>query len=218
MNIADYILFIFIAAMILFGIYKGFVGMIVDLLSNIVSFIAAVFFAKALTGAIQNFPIFDGMKKAIQEFFTNNADLASKNVTQTVDGIALPQFIKDFILKDFPNSGESVNIGAQSLAERVFYLMLLAIVCLVIFIIVRVAFYFVETVIMKIFKKVKILDAVNKILGAVLGVADAVLILYVVLAIITLLSTRIPSITSVVSDSAIVSKFYFNNLLLMILT
>ena len=218
MNIADYIFFLFIAAMILFGIFKGFVGMIVDLLSNIVSFIAAVFFSRALTGAIQDFPIFDGMKKAIQEFFTNNAALASKNVTQTIDGIALPQFVKDFILKDFPNSGQSVNNAAQTLAERVFYLMLLAIVCIAIFIIVRVAFYFVETVIMKVFKKIKILDVTNKILGAFLGLADGILILYIILAIITLISARVPSITQAVSDSAIVSKFYFNNLLLMILT
>ena len=218
MNIADYVLFVFIAAMILFGIYKGFAGMVVDLLSNIVSIIVAVVFSRALTGAIKDLPLFDGMKKAIQEYFTNNAALASKNVSQTVDGITLPQFIKNFILKEFPNSGQSLNNGAQTLSEYVFYLMLLAIVCLAIFIMVRVAFYFVEVATMKLFRKIKILDVTNKILGALFGIANAVLILYIALAILALLSTRVPTVTQAVSDSAIVSKFYFNNLLLMILT
>ncbi len=218
MNIADYILFLFIAAMILFGICKGFAGMVVDLLSNIVSIIAAVIFSRAVTGAIKDWTIFDGMKKAIQEYFTNNAALVSKNVAQTVDGIILPQFIKDFILKEFPDAGQSINNGAQALSEYVFYLMLLAIICLAIFIMVRVAFYFVEATTMKLFRKIKILDVTNRILGALFGIANAVLILYITLAIIALLSTRMPAVTQVVSDSAIVSKFYFNNLILMILT
>ncbi len=218
MNLADYIFFAFVAVMVLFGIYKGFVRMIVDLLSNIVSFIAAVLLSRPIAGAIQDFAIFDGMKKGIQEFFTNNADLASKNVSQTIDGIILPKFIKDFILKDFPDTAQAVNSGAQALAERIFYLMLLAVICIAIFIIVRVAFYFVETAIEKVFKKIKVLDMTNKFLGAFFGIADAILFVYVILAIAALLASQLPGITRMVSESAVVSKFYFNNLLLMILT
>ena len=218
MNIADYILIIFIGVMLIFGIYKGFVKMVVDLLSNIVSFLVAVVLSRTIAGAIADFAIFDGMKKGIQDFFTNNASLASKNVSQTVDGIVLPQFIKDFLLKGFPDTTQTINNGAQALSERVFYLMLLAIVCIAIFIVVRVAFYFIETAIEKIFKKIKILDMGNKILGGALGVADAVLITYIILAIVTLLASQMPSIVSSVSESSVTSKLYFNNLLLMILT
>jgi len=218
MNIADLILFVFIIGMLFLGIKRGFVRMIVELLSSIVSFLVAVFFSKTIAGMVSDFAIFDGMKKGIQEFFTNNADLASKNVTQSIDGIALPQFVKSYLLKDFPDPSQTINSGAQVLADRVFYLMLLAIVCIAIFILLRVAFYFVEATIERIFKKIKLLDVINKFLGAILGVANAVLITYVVLAIITLLSSRIPTITSFIIDSAVVSKLYMNNILLMILT
>ena len=96
--------------------------------------------------------------------------------------------------------------------------MLLAIVCIAIFILLRVAFYFIEATIERIFKKIKLLAVINKSLGAILGVANAVLITYVVLAIITLLSSRLPTMTSFIIDSAVVSKLYMNNILIMILT
>lgn len=218
MNIADLVMVVFVAAMILFGIKKGFIKMIIDFMSSIVAFFAAAFFSRSIAGAIQDFAIFNGMKKGIQEFFTNNADLASKNVTQAIDGIAIPQIIKNYILKDFPDPAQTLNSGAQALADRVFYLMLLAIVCIALFILIRVAFYFVEATIEKIFEKIKILDVINKFLGAFVGLANAILIIYVVLAIVVLLSSRIPEITSTISESAVLSKLYFNNLLIMILT
>ncbi len=218
MNIADYILFGLFAAVILFGIYKGFVGMLIDLASNIVAFFAAVLLARTAAGYLENLWIFNGMKSRIQEYFTNNADLASKSVAQAVDGILIPPFVKDFILKGVPDASQSLNAGAAALADRIFHLMFLTVVCLAIFILVRVAFCFLETFIERIFKKVKLLQAIDKILGAAFGIADAVLIAYVLLAILTLLSSRMPAIAAVVSESAIASKLFYNNLLLMILT
>lgn len=218
MNIADIVMIVFIISMLLFGIFKGFVKMIIDLVSSLAAFIAAIFLSKTIASVIQDFPIFDGMKKGIQEFFTNNADLASKNVTQTVEGINLPVFVKNYILKDFPDPAQAINAGAQELADRVFYLMLLAIVGIILFIVIRIAFYFLEMVFEKTFNKIRILDAINKIFGGIFGVANAILILYVVLAIAALLASRMPTLMSYISDSAIVSKLYYNNLLMMLLT
>ncbi len=218
MNLADLGLFVFIIAMLLFGIKKGFVKMVIDLLSNILSFIFAVFFARTIATAVQDFSIFDGMKKCIQEFFTHNADLASKNVTQTINGLALPDFIKRYVLKDFPNPSQTINSGATILAERVFHLMLLAIVCIALIIIIRVGFYFIDVAIEKFLEKIEILSMVNKFLGGILGVANGLLIVYIALAIIALLASRMPDITSSVVTSSVLSKLYNNNLLLMILT
>jgi hypothetical protein len=192
--------------------------MLIELVSNIVAFLAAIFLARVIAGWAQNLAIFAGMKMQVQEYFTNNADLASKNVGEAINGLVIPQVIKDFILKDFPDTAQTMNSAAASLSERVFYLMLLIIVYLTIFIIVRVAFYFLEAVIEKVFKKVKLLDTTDKILGAVFGVADAVVVTFVILALFTLLSSRIPAVITVISESAIVSKLFFNNWLLMILT
>ena len=217
MNIADYIMFICIGLAVFYGIKKGFIKMIVNLLSSIAAFLIAVFSARAITAAIRDFSIFDGFRKGIQEFFTNNADLVNKNVRQAVESIALPEFIKNSLLKDFPDPSQTINAGAQALAERVFDLILLGIVCIALFIVVRIAFCFLETILEKILGKIKILDAANKVLGGVMGFADAVLILYFALAVITLLASRFPGLVHYVTDSEVVSKLYFNNLLLLLL-
>lgn len=218
MNIADIVMMILIISMLLFGIFKGFVKMVIDLISSLAAFIAAIYLSKTIAGVIKDFPIFDGMKNSVQEFFTNNASFASKNVTETINAINLPEFIKNYILKDFPDPTQAINSGALELADRVFYLMLLAIVAIILFIVIRIAFYFLEMVFEKTFNKIKILDAINKIFGGAFGVANALLILYVALAIAALLASRMPGLISLISDSAVVSKLYYNNLLLMLLT
>lgn len=218
MNIADYILLIFIIVMLSFGISKGFFKMLIELVSSLLAFVLAVLFAKPIATVMQDIFIFDGMKKGISDFFTHNADMATKNVKQVIDGFALPGIIKEYLLKDLPDPAQTINDGASILADKVFFLMLLGIICIAMFILIRVGFYFIDVIVEKFFEKVKILDVINKVLGAFFGIANGLLIVYMVLAIVAIISSSIPSIVEKVISSSIVSSLYLNNLLIMLLT
>lgn len=218
MNIADYIMFGFLALVVFYGIKKGLIKMVINFFSNIIAFLAAAFLAKPIVGYIGDFSIFNGFRKGIEEFFTNNADLVNKNVQQTIDGIAIPDFVKEQIMKGFPDPAQSINAGAKALSERVFQMILLGFVCIAIFILIRIALYFVEAAIEKLFEKIKIFDMANKILGGVVGFADAVLMIYLFLAVLMIVASRMPALTEYVTDSAVVGKLYYNNLLVMLLT
>lgn len=217
MNIADIILLGFILFMIVLGLYKGFVKMAIGLLAGIAAFIASAFLARPIANALSGFSIFDGAKTAIQKFFTDKSDSATKTITQTVNDIAMPDFMKESLLKGFPDPSQTLRTGADTLADKVFFLMLLGIAFVLLLIVIRMIFFIIEKSMEGAFKKIKILDATNRVLGAAFSLLQSVLMIYIILAIIALLASRLPSVVSMISESSLVSKLYFNNLLLEIL-
>jgi uncharacterized membrane protein required for colicin V production len=217
MNTADIVLLTFILLMIVLGLYKGFVKMAIGLLTGIAAFIASAFLARPIATALREFSVFDGAKTAIQKFFTDKSDAATKSITQTVNDIAMPEFMKESLLKGFPDPSQTLKSGADTLADKVFFLMLIGIAFILLLIVIRIAFFILEKSMEGAFKKIKILDATNRVLGAAFSLLQSALIIYIVLAMIALLASRIPSIVSVISESTIVSKLYFNNVLLQLL-
>lgn len=217
MNTADIILLAFILLMIILGLYKGFVKMAIGLLTGIAAFIASAFLARPIANALREFSVFDGAKTAIQKFFTDKSDAATKSITQTVNDIAMPEFMKESLLKGFPDPSQTLKSGADTLADKVFFLMLIGIAFILLLIVIRIAFFIIEKSMEGAFKKIKILDATNRVLGAAFSLLQSALIIYIVLAIIALLASRMPSVVSMISESSIVSKLYFNNVLLQLL-
>jgi uncharacterized membrane protein required for colicin V production len=217
MNTADIVMIVFILLMLVIGFSKGFVKMAIGLLTGIAAFIASAFLARPIANALREFAIFDGAKSAIQKFFTDKSDAATKTIAQTVNDIVMPDFMKQSLLKDFPNPSQTLKAGADTLADKVFFLMLMCIAFVLLLIVIRIVFFIIEKSMESAFKKIKILDATNRILGAAFSLLQSALVIYIVLAIIALLASRIPSIVSVISDSSIVSKLYFNNVLLQLL-
>jgi len=216
MNIADFVLIAFLGLMLLIGISVGFVKMAISFLSGIVSFVIAVMFARPIADILNGFAIFDGAKKGIENFFIGNADSATNSVSQTINSMSQPQFIKEMLLRSISDTSQPLTTGAQALANDVFRLMLIAIAFIVVLIILRIIFFLIGKVIEKSFSKIKILNATNRILGAAFSLLQAALIIYIVLGIISLAGARMPGIVAEISQSAIVSRLYYNNLLMQI--
>lgn len=217
MNTADFCFFGFVALLTIVGIFKGFVKTIIDLFSGIIAFAAAALLAQPITARIGGLPLFDPSKEKIRTFFLDRASGASESIGSAIDKLSIPDFIKSFILKDAGDPAGLLTDGADALAKTVFTVMLTAIVFLLIMVLIRIIFFLLEKTIEKLFKKVKLLKAVNHVLGGVLGLVNAIFLTYVVLAILAMTSSTFPGAAASVSDSAIVSRLYLNNLLLNLL-
>jgi len=211
MNIADFILIVFLLLMIILGISKGFVKMAISFLSGIVAFIAAFILSKPIAGFLETLSIFDGAKLKIENFLTGKFDTTAESIESAITSMEYPGFVKEFLLEKFSDTGQTLETGLQTLAGNIFNLMLVALSFIILLVSIRIAFFFLEKIIEGSFAKIKVLNVTNKLLGAAFSTLQAVLVVYIVLGIIALLSSRMPAITETISESIIVSKIYYNN-------
>ncbi|MHB1453501.1 MAG: CvpA family protein [Saccharofermentanales bacterium] len=218
MNPADICFLIFIVLLTVIGMFKGFVRMIVDLFSGIIAFVAAVVLSGPIASALGGMSLFDSSKEKIRTFFLDHAANASETVGKAVAKLQIPEFIKSFILKDAGDPAALIGSGVDTLADKVFMMMLTAVIFIVIMVIIRIVFFILEKSIEGIFKKVKLLNATNKILGGALGFVNAIFTVYIILAILAMTSSTFPQTVSYITESILVSRLYFNNLLLQLLT
>lgn len=216
MNIADYILIGFVALMLFIGFYKGFAKMAISFLSGIVSFVVALYLATPLANLIDSWKVFDPAKEKIQNFFESGATYTTDNVQQTIEGISAPDFIKNILLSSFADKNEPIDSAVTMLTDKVFNLMLLGIAFIAILIILRIAFFFIEKIIVVTVSKVKVLNMTNRILGGAFSLLQAALLVYIILGIIALMSSGMLDTVDTISESLIVSKLYNNNILMKI--
>ncbi|MHB8962977.1 MAG: CvpA family protein, partial [Saccharofermentanales bacterium] len=206
MNPADICFLVFIVLLTVIGIFKGFVRMIVDLFSGIIAFIAAVLLSGPISAALGDLSLFDSSKEKVRTFFLDHAADASETVGKAVAKLEIPEFIKSLILKDAGDPAALIGNGVDALADKVFMMMLTAVVFIVIMVIVRIVFFILEKSIEGIFRKVKLLNATNKILGGALGFANAIFTVYIILALLAMTSSTFPQTLAYVTDSMIVSR------------
>ncbi len=211
MNIADFILIAFLLLMLLIGISKGFVKMAISFLSGIVAFIVAFIFSKPIAGLLDSMAIFDGAKLRIENFFSDRFDTTAESVESTIISMEYPEFVKEFLLDKFSDSSQTLDAGLKTLSENIFNLLLVALSFIILLVSIRIALFFLEKIIQGSFSKIKVLNVTNKLLGAAFSTLQATLIVYVVLGIIALISSRMPDLTETISESLIVSKIYYNN-------
>lgn len=204
MNYLD-IMFILIAGVfIAIGIFKGFVKTIIDFLSGIISFFAALILARPIAGVLAELTYFDPARQNITDFFNNRAQGASETVSSAVGTLSVPEFISEYILKGLPDPSSLMSDGVQYVSAGFFTLMLTAIVFVVILIIVRMIFFFLSKSIASLFKKVKILQSTDRFLGGLLGAVNALFISFIILAVIAMMASKFPHLVGSISDLSLI--------------
>ncbi len=217
MNTADICFLVFAALLTVVGIFKGFIKMIIDLFSGLIAFAAAILLARPIAAALGGLSYFDPSRERIREFLVKHASGVSDTVADAVNGLQVPGFIRDLILRDAGDPSALLSSGAAALAGKVFTVMLTAAVFLVIMVLIRIVFFLLERSIEGIFRRVRVLKTTNRILGGAFGLVNALFITYVILAIIAMTASNFPGTVKLLADSAIAGKLFYNNLLLQLI-
>ncbi|MDD2392657.1 MAG: CvpA family protein [Eubacteriales bacterium] len=218
MNITDIVFVLFVGLLIVIGVVKGFVRTVIDLISGFVAFVAALILSRPIAHLLADMTYFDPAKQRISDFFNDRASGAADTVTKAVNGLSVPEFISEYILKDIPDSSTLLSDGVQYVSSAFFTLMLTAIVFVVILIIIRMLFFFLAKSFESLFKKVKVLRTTDKLLGALLGALNALFITLIILSVVAMAASKFPKFIDSISDSLIVSRLYNDNLLLRLLS
>lgn len=209
--IVDLIIVLGIAVCAFLGYKKGLTGSLIKLLSFAIAVVVALVFYKPLAKIIiDNTVIDDNIHIAIVETLNKNETVSSNSNEK--ENTNFLQNIENSIQKQAEEAkSEIVEQTATQATETVVY----AGSMLVLFIGARLALIIVNIFVKQV-TKLPVIKQVDKTGGFVYGVAEGLLIVYIVFAIISLVSVvnSEGTVIKAISDSFIGNMIYNNNLIL----
>ena len=213
--IIDLIIVGILAISIFFGYRKGLTKCVIKILSFIIAVVvAAVLFKPVSNFIIQNTEIDDNIKEAVVNLVADDV----KEDGKVKEDSNLPDAMVNYINESVENAVEQAKENAVTVAaEGIANVTINVGVAILLFVVVRIALLFVS-VLSSIITELPIIKQFDKAGGILYGVVEAFVIIFVILAIISLISPMIEQtgIIVAINKSFIGSILYNNNILLNI--
>ena len=173
-------------------VYLAYRKGLVDVIAKILAFVIAIILTAMLYKPVSNFMLEKTSLKAtysssIQTVLSKTSLADGELITK--EQVNLPSSILDFInsqAKTAISSGQETVIEKVSDALAIKLVQLMAM--LLVFIIIRIVLIFAQSL-LTIFAKLPLINIVNKLGGAAYGFIKAILILYFILAVLSIITT-----------------------------
>lgn len=147
---------------------------------------------------------------------SNNPDDSAAQ--EVIESLKLPDFITSWLTDTLKNKQESYNDFKYSLTESVtdiiFPLAMQILSIVFLYLIIRICLWIFFCV-LKLIIEIPVFGTIDRLLGAVIGGVNALLIIYIISALIMLLTPvkSVPDVESGINSTFIFKYFYYNNLL-----
>lgn len=222
-NIADLVMILIILGFTVFGIVNGFVMSIFRVVSFFVSIFLAITFYPLLADFYMKSPIFNTINSAIfQNLQGQQAAMKTEIVTETaktasntmLDGLAIPSFLKNTISSGIPNFDQIVDTNKilEAISFKLTEMIISVLSLIMLFILIKIGLFFIKFLI-KGFAKMPVFKQVDRAAGFILGTIEGFLMIYILCALLTLVSTmpQFENIFNQIDNSSYVSFIYNNN-------
>lgn len=218
---------VFLLIMYWFGYSKGFIRIVLSFAMTIISFILAILLAGPFESFVKNStPVYDKINKQMTEYVSKyvpkELDVASEELQkEAIRGLKLPSAIQSRLI-DSNTIDEKLAMGTESFSEYLAVSLTDTLVeafsVIILFICIKLILRIIVSLI-DLISKLPLVNGVNKSLGGLVGLAEGILIIWVVCIMLTAISgTEIgQQIFSAISTNKILSFVYNNNLLLKFL-
>ncbi|MBQ8295778.1 MAG: CvpA family protein [Clostridia bacterium] len=200
---------------------KGFINCLLGFISNIVAIFVAVVLTKvviSITGGW--FGVQDAMASGFENALLNikgfDTDISQTGMSEALASQNVPAFLSNLLVDTFANAEvEQGTTLAMVTGDALSGHAITLITWIVLFFVTRFVFFVLKKFFTVLTSKIKLLGAINTALGAVIGLIEGLLIVYGVLAILTLIP--VAAISTYLNSSLLVSQMYNHNLIFMIL-
>lgn len=214
--IIDLIVLGLILICVFFGYKKGLTKCVIKILSFVIALVVAfVLFKPVSNFIINNTTIDDNIKKSIVELVQDDVS----ETGEVKEESNLPQAMVNYINEEITNTVEQTKENVvNTVAMQISKIAVNVCVGLGLFIIARVALIFVSAL-SSLITDLPIIKQVDKTGGIIYGLIEALLILFIIFAIISFISPLIESsgLVLAINKSIVGSVLYNNNLLLNII-
>ena len=199
--IADIIVILILAICIFFGVKRGLTGVIVKLLSIVISLVLSLILFKPVSAIIINHTdIYNNLTSTIENSLNSKDENAEETSTE-------PSIILDSINEQVETVKENTNnVIAKSIAEVIINLIVIVVLFNIIMFFLKFIFGAIASL--------PIIKQLDKLGGFIYGLIEGLLIIYIVLAILSFV--HVQELQLAIKTSYIASILYNNNLLLML--
>ncbi len=202
----DLALLAIIAVAVLIAKKKGFVKASYTIVSMIVSIILILILQAPFTSYLKGSALGKNIESKVH---TQVENTAGDSVGEIADKMGLPSFVADAIPQD--TKDQAIDAVTDTITEAVIKVLAF----IILFILIRIAVHFILNSI-NCLMKLPVLSTINKWLAIPIGLINGVLAVYIICALIILLSPSeaMSNIGNIANESFIFKFFYNNNLLL----
>ncbi|HEY5586051.1 MAG TPA: CvpA family protein [Ruminiclostridium sp.] len=218
MNWTDIAVLIIIVVFTIIGLKNGFLYSVFRLLSYILSVIFAIKFYPVLSEMLQKTVIYTNIKASIvngiiKQQAVSVTTIKAKSAQTIVDGLKLPDFIKDSILKNI-EKGNIFDMSkiVDAVGSEIATLVINILSVILIYVIIRIALIFAR-VIIKTIARLPVFKQLDKTGGIVLGAIEGILIVYILCAVLIIFSAfpKFAMTIDSIESSKFANYFYQNN-------
>ena len=226
MIIVDLIILAVLLIYIGLGYKRGLTGCLLKIISFVLAIvIACILFKPVANIIINNTQIDDDLEKSIKNIIVkpedgNETKEEIENNTETInDNTTMPTVVEKYINETMENTSDDIREKvADATARKVAITIINAGTWIILFIIAKILLVVLK-IISNWITKLPIIKQFDKLGGIIYGLAEALIIIYFVMAIISFISPMIPDSTIILSikKSFLGSFMYNSNLLLKII-
>lgn len=209
--VVDIVIILIILASVFLGMKKGLVSCVIDIVAVIIALILAIVLCRPITNLVIENTKFD---ENIKEAITKSIPLNDTDFKVEEDS-SLPAPIVEYINKITSDVNTSKDDAIEAIGNELSTGIITVVVFVAIFIAVRLVLVLIK-IVSKIIDKIPGLKQANKLGGAICGAVEGIILIYVILAVLSLISPVIADtgILQYIYNSHIGSLMYNNNLIL----
>lgn len=221
---------LFFVIMIAIGLKRGMVKMAFSLVSVFVILILVNILTPSVKHALKTTAVYSEISKSIEGYVESHIADATEDMTKTgvnaqkkiIGGLPLPKEVrKSLIQNNNQKSYDSMKVSSfgEYISEALSDMVLGAVTFILLFIVVSILIKILMNV-LNLVAKLPIISTFNSAGGAIIGFAEAVIIIWIVCIIITVSSTTEwgQQVCKAISENDILSFIYDNNLIQKVIT
>lgn len=221
---------LFFVVMIIIGLKRGMVKMAFSLVSVFAILILVNILTPSVKHALKTTSVYSEINKSIESYVNDHVADATEEMTQTgvnaqkkiIGGLPLPKEVKKSLVQN--NNQKSynsmkVNSFSEYISEALSDMVLGALTFVILFIVITILIRILMNV-LNLVAKLPVISTFNSAGGAIIGFAEAVIIIWIVCIVVTISSATEwgQMICKAISENEILSFIYDNNLIQKIIT
>lgn len=217
----------FLAIMFLIGYRNGMIKVLLSFVATIIAFLLSILLAGPCETFIkESTPVYDNLKKQMTEYVSEyiSAEVDTSDIELQKDAIGelkLPSSIKNKLINS-NTADEKLSMGVDTfseyLATSLADIVVEVLAVLVLFVIIKLILRIIISL-LNIVSHLPIIHGINKMLGGIVGLAEGVIIIWIICLLLTIVSgTAVgEQIMSEISSNEILNYIYSNNLIMKML-
>lgn len=203
---------IFLIAMIAYGYMRGLIKIVFSMVATIATIVLAAVLTIPFSGVLKNTGIGEGIEASVREI-VEQAHIIDEESVMELD---FPKAVLEPIAKGTQNAQETIQeYVIEELTDTIIKALTFLVLTLIIYIIVRIIIG-----VLDVFSKLPIINGINKWAGAVVGLVQGLLFIWIASLILTAFSDKewAQEVFRQINDNGFLSFIYNNNMVIWLVT